>query len=233
MKEKEKTITHESFGLLSLSRITCNVGVPLFGSSIKHKNTIILRIHTAEKKRNLCSDWLHGKKKIIEVEMSPLQFTDMITNMNTQGVPVTIRHINGKRTSDFQHVNVRETFQQEFREHIQEVLGGTEKMLKEAEKLLKAPGTLKKADREKMANTLYHLAQDIKSNLPFVFKQFNKQVDRSIGEAKSEVESFFANTIHALGSEKLVRMLENGELSSIEMDMKAREKPRKIRRIKQ
>lgn len=52
---------HESYGMAGFYRLTSSHGHPLFGSSIKHRDTICLRIGTANVKRGLSTDWYHKK----------------------------------------------------------------------------------------------------------------------------------------------------------------------------
>lgn len=228
MNSDEKTTTHESYGMLSMSRITCNKGIVLFGSSLTHSNTIILRIKRADEKRHLNKFWYHGREEIIEIEMSPTQFTDAITNMNTEGTPVTIRKVTGKRMEDPPYENVFDTFNKEFKSDITKVLNNTCKIMKKTEEELKAPGAISKARRVELAELLYKVEQDIRSNLPFVHKQFLRQVSKSVSEAKGAIEAFFSNTIYRLGSERMKDELEQGNIVPPSIGIGRR----KIKRIK-
>ena len=221
---KEKTRTHESYGMLSMSRVTSNKGTVLFGSSLAHSNTIRLRIKRAEEKRHLNSFWYHGREELIEIEMSPTQFTDAITNMNTEGVPVTIRYVNGKEVEPPPYENIFDTFNEEFTDDISEILGDTCKIMKKVEEELKAPGTISKKKRLELAGLLFKVEQDIRANLPFVHKQFLRQVSKSISEAKGAIEAFFSNTIYRLGSEKMKKELEEGKIVPPKINIKQRKR---------
>ncbi len=202
---------HESFGLLSFHRQS-GADRPLFGSSIMHNNTIVLKVHHADDTRELNRHHYYGYDKIIEIEMSATQFTDAITNMNTMGVPVTIRQLDGSNMESPPFEGKVKQFEDEFKEDIKAVLGQTTRLMKLVENKLKAPGTISKATRLELAEELYHIEQDIRANLPFVHKQFNRQMDKTMTEAKGEIEAFFSSTIHALGSAKLVEELEKGNI---------------------
>ena len=45
--ELGKKESHESYGMIGCSRVTSSKGHPLFGSSVLHSNSIILRIKRA------------------------------------------------------------------------------------------------------------------------------------------------------------------------------------------
>lgn len=202
---------HASYGKINISR-NSGSGRALCGSSIRHQNTITVEICTAQLERRLHGTHFYGIDDIVEIELSPTQFTDAITNMNTSGVPCTIRRVNGKRTAECPFTDAFKEFENEFRDDIKNVLGMTNKMIKLAEEKLKGKGTLNRADRDELAAVLYKIEQDIRSNIPFLQSQFNKQVDQTVNEAKAEVEAFFTSTIHRLGSDKLIEELENGVL---------------------
>ena len=208
---EEKYIEHESFGMISISRCQSR-GTPLFGSSLVQQNLISIKIMRAEDRRDLNQHWYHPKETIVEFDMSPTQFVDAITNMNTPGVPCTLRRVDGKQMEECPYEDVMDTFQSELEEDIQSILGRTQQLMKMVETKLKAPGTISKAVRLELAEHLYHIEQDIRANLPFIYKQFNRQMDKSVSEARGEIEAFFAQTIHALGSKELIRQLDEGEL---------------------
>ena len=76
--------------MLSFHRTRSSHASALFGSSIKHKDTIRLEISHGELERGLNHDWYHANKCIVECEMSQSQFAEAITSMNMgDGVPVT------------------------------------------------------------------------------------------------------------------------------------------------
>lgn len=207
-RTKEK---HESFGLLDIARTTGSARA-LCGSSIKHNNTVTIRIKRAEKERGLNRTVYFSREELIEIEMSPTQFTDALTNMNTTGVPITIRRVAGKKMEKCPFNDTYKEFEDEFSSDIKNLLGNTAKMMKLVEGKLKATGTISKAERLELASILYRIEQDIMANLPFVQEQFNRQVDKTVLEAKGEIEAFFNNTIYQLGSDKLIEELENGTI---------------------
>ena len=58
------------------------------------------------------------------------------------------------------------------------------------------------------------LMQDVNSNLPFVQRSFNKSIDKTVLEAKGEVEAFVMNKVTSLGIkglEKEMLQLATGE----------------------
>ena len=87
---------HPSYGMLQFNR-TSGGKTALFGSSIQHSDTIMMRLRQGEVSRDINNDWFFGADVIVEVEMSYSQFAECITSMNMgSGVPVTIRYIKGQ-----------------------------------------------------------------------------------------------------------------------------------------
>ncbi len=210
-----KTREHESFGILNFSKISHSKPVTLFGSSITHNNTITLQISNAEENRDLNRSWYFERDRIVQIEMSNNQFTDAITNMNTAGIPVTIKYIKNKEIADYPYINVRKQFEDEFQADIEKIYKMVQIDLKNVIKRLKDKRTLKVKDRREIATLLNLLCTKIISNLPFVQSQFNKQMENSILEATSEIEAFFNTKIYSLGSKKLIDELEKNGLKSL------------------
>jgi len=199
--------THESYGLVGISRRTGNPG-PLFGSSIRHHNYIALTIKRAEKNRDLHRNWYFGREELIEIEMSNTQFAELITTMNVgDGVPCTIRHIGRQRMEDPPGVEQRQIFEDEFKDDIQKVGKKIESAIQKAEEIYNRKGNINKSDRNQVVSLLRSIAQDINSNMPFVHSQFNEAMDKTVAEAKGEIEAFVTNKITSLGIAALKNQL--------------------------
>ena len=111
----DATVEHESFGLLSFIRTQSNQNKHLFGSSIKHQNTIHMRVNACKENRGLNRYWYYPKETIIDIEMSYSQFAEAIVAMNTTGIPCTIRKVMGNEMEDCPGESQREMFEKEFK----------------------------------------------------------------------------------------------------------------------
>lgn len=197
--------SHPSYGTLAFSRKTGGA-TPLFGSSIEHRDTIAMTLYHADITRGLHSDSIFGNKKIAEVEMSYSQFAEAITSMNMgSGVPVTIRWTekDGRiPTCDF--VSKREQFADEFKEHVNKAMDDSQNLIKEVSDLFNQKKTLTKADKENIMKKLSKLSQNIGCNMDFIADQFNKQMDKTVMEAKGEIEAFCQNKVNSIATASLV-----------------------------
>lgn len=194
---------HESYGLIGFNRSYGGERY-LFGSSIPHNNVITLTIREGELDRSLNRDWYYGRKKLIEVAMSESQFAELITSFgHGDGVPCTLKEVMGERRESCPFENKRMQFENEVKEHIEEIHADTEKLIKETKDLFESKKAFNKADKEKVINLLEKINREIKSNTPFIMSQFNEQMDKTVKEAKGEVEAFTQTKMHSLALEAL------------------------------
>lgn len=78
-----------------------------------------------------------------------------------------------------------------------------ENLTKRAEEILEDRKAPTKTKKEEILNSIDLLKQEIYSNIPFMAEQFNKQMDKTVSEAKGEVEAFVDSKVHSLGIEGL------------------------------
>lgn len=196
-KEAEK---HESYGLLAISRTQ---GTPrsLFGSSIKHGDTIVLSISEAEVKRQYQKNWYHSKKELIEVEMSASQFAEAITTLNCGvGTPVTLKMVAGKTIAEPPDVDFKEIVKAELKSEMGELAERINELSKDAKEILERKGKpITASEKEKLLKDIMHLSQEVRSNIPFAHECFQEAVDQTVVEAKAEVDACFSAVREKLG----------------------------------
>ncbi len=184
-------VKHPSFANIYIGRTYCSGQKNLFGSSIKHSETITLKISPAYMARDLNYDRYYADNTpYIEVEMSQAQFAQAITSLNMgAGVPVTLTRLNGEYIEPCPFVDKREQFNNEFRDDMQRVSKEIDEVTAEVEKLVEEKRTFSKADREKILKALSNVKHQISSNYPYMYSMFNEQMDKTVSEAKAEIES--------------------------------------------
>lgn len=197
--------SHPSYGTLLFNR-AYGGKTPLFGSSIEHSNVITMELRHADITRGSNRDDIFGNKPIVKVEMSYSQFAEAITSFGQgTGIPVTIRYTekDGKiPPCDF--VSKREQFTGEFKEQTNKTMKESKELINEVTELFSSKKTLTKADKENILKKLNMLNYDIGSNIGFIADQFNEQMNKTVMEAKGEIESFCQNKINAIASASLV-----------------------------
>ena len=197
--------SHPSYGTLLFNR-AYGGKTPLFGSSIEHSNVITMELRHADITRGLNRDDIFGNKPIVKVEMSYSQFAEAITSFGQgTGIPVTIRYTekDGKiPPCDF--VSKREQFTGEFKEQTNKTMKESKRLISEVAELFSSKKTLTKTDKENILTKLNMLNSDIGSNIGFIADQFDEQMDKTVMEAKGEIESFCQNKINAIANASLV-----------------------------
>ena len=180
---------HESFGVLNISRVQVSGNMPLFGSSIEHNNLIMIEVKTAFRDRHLHQDWIHSDKLLLRASMSPSQFADAITSLNAgTGTPITLEYVTGDdhHREEPPRPQKHQQFQSELGETLAEALQLTDELIAETKGRIR-----RKAEAVKR-----HLA----SNMPFVETQFARQMDKTVTEAKAEIEAFATMRERATGA---------------------------------
>ena len=202
---------HPSFGMLQFNHAYGSSAHALFGSSIKHSNVITLKITQGKMSRGLSENWYFGGKSYIEAEMSYSQFAEAISSFGMgSGVPITLRYINGERIEDCPFFSTIEKFQEEFKERQDSTADVLKDGIKAARKLLSEKKSFGKKDIEELLGILEHAGREQGGNATFIYDQFNRQLEKTVTEAKGEVEAFIQNKLHAVAMDAL----KNGNIIS-------------------
>lgn len=196
---------HPCYGMLGFKRRSSGTAVPLFGSSIRHRDTICMILKHGESERYLNNDRYYGSNIIAEVEMSYSQFAEAITAMNVgDGVPCTIRFTEKDGyIKDRPFVGKRGQFEQEFADHLEEIKREASNTIDEVKRIFDKK-SIGKGDKEQIIKKLEYLAMQIGSNTEFVYSQFNEQMDKTVLEAKGEIEAFCQNKMNSIAQAALM-----------------------------
>jgi hypothetical protein len=219
---KEKTDTHPSYGMIQVNSFSGRR--TFFGSSIQHGGGISITICEGDNIRKINNDWYHAGKELIRVEMSYTQFAEMITaSMNTQGVPCSIRRIDGKSIPAPPFINKRTLYQQEFKEHMQEQAERLDSLVARVDELSKKKGTINKKEINEVKKLVDKAHQDLNDNTHYIANCWNEQLEKTTTEAKGEIEGFVDNKVRQLGIKGLQELSEISLLETSEMDEIANE----------
>lgn len=206
--------SHPSFGMAGFSRVSGR-GMTLFGSSIQHNEIMTLRIQTAEVDRHLSREWYHAKKCLIEVDFSSTQFAEMITSPNQgSGVPCTIRYLDGVRIPEPPYESVKDRYSSEFKAKMGNITERVDDSLNIVKNIL-SKDRITKGDKEEILALCVEYFNSIKSGVPFIEKSFTEQMERTVLEAKNEVEAFVQRRLTEEGIKALTggsgefKLLEN------------------------
>lgn len=205
-EDNSSIFTHPAFGMIGFSRVSGGDKI-LFGSSIKHNDRILLTIKHSEEKRSLHRDSYYERGKIIEVEMSYSQFAEAIIAMNVgSGIPCTIRFTekDGYIPMIAENNLKRQQFVDEFSDTIHKAMRQVQDVVNEIQSTLDDKKALGVKDRRELISKLQQVKYNIGCNLDFCANQFNKQMDKTVFEAKGEIEAFCQNKINSIANTILV-----------------------------
>ena len=195
---------HESFGMIGFSRVSSSHGVSFFGSSIRSNHFIHLRIKRGSRRRDLAHYWYHGEENLIEIRLSPNQFAELLTTLNVgDGVPCTIERVGNQQMAECPAVHQRQLYEDEFRQTMKDVAEKAHDLERQVVDMFFDGERIGKKARLDVKGKLGALVAYIDDKMPWVQKQFNEAMDKTVVEAKGEVEAFVNHKIHSLGIEAL------------------------------
>jgi hypothetical protein len=207
---------HPSFGMIDIVRGTSSGKQNLFGSSIQQQAFIKLEISRAILNRDIYhDDYFPISPPLISVYMSPSQWADAITSLNTTGVPCTIEWFNGENIEAPPFESKRVQFDEEFKKKLEDTASETNEFITKIKEILAKPNIGKK-DREEILQQIDMIRMQIASNIPYIKKSFTEQMDQTVIEAKNEVSHLIEERLKALGLEKLKDQLSVDRLPELE-----------------
>ena len=74
----EMIYTHPSYGQLEVTRCSSSSAHPLYGSSIKHRETLRIRLYSSSAKRSLSNNWYHPGRTMFNLAFVKDQFTEQM-----------------------------------------------------------------------------------------------------------------------------------------------------------
>lgn len=186
----------------------------MFGSSIEHDVVMKLSINTCEVDRSFSKDRYYPVNNIIEIELTPAQYAEMITNLNHGvGVPCTITRFQGKIIkNDLKLKDEVEVFKKEYKQNIGEIFDDIKNYINSIDD--KKPSAPKKI--KELKERLNGLIYSIEKEGPFLSNIFNEYIEKVFVEAQAKIENNISLKLQNLGIEKLnglqiKKQLENKE----------------------
>ena len=86
-------------------------------------------------------------------------------------------------------------YKKEFQEHFRKTYEKSRVLLRQVKERFSTKKALTKKEKEEILTTLTILSNDIGSNIDFQLKQFQEQMEKTVQEAKGEIEAFYQNRV--------------------------------------
>lgn len=188
---KENTYKHESQGMLQIAKVKSNKAESMFGSRVATTEAIRITLKQGVLERDLNYDKAYATgKALFELEMTPLQFAEMITSLNNgDGTPVTIRQFNGKEMQEPVYKTETEVFSSEFEREMKKLVSDLKGLTKKVYGRLEQTKPLNKAEKDEIKLGLEGIERFIGSNLPYMEKTFTENIERTVQEAKMMINA--------------------------------------------
>lgn len=186
--------THESYGLIEISRTQCSPPMTLFGSPVKTSNPICLRIHTAYiHNPNTADEYYHPQGQLIEVDLSPAQYAELITTMNIgSGTPCTIKWVTGdknQRREKCPEHHPLEAVNNEVKATMKNVTDSIEKLKTIAQNVLDQKGNIPQASRKELLGQINNVLMQLQQNVPYVHEKVTEAIQDTLQKAKAEISA--------------------------------------------
>ena len=202
MFEKEKS--EDYMGMISWSRLSYGSVRPHFGTDVKTSHSIRLEISTAKESSELSHNWYFADKRIIEVEMSPIQWAEFLTSGNTTGVPCTLKWQVGK---GFMSEPKETTIEEDYNKEVDEAFSKFDDSFDKVAKTLKEQIDTNKPMGKKSLEELLRQVEILKSlatgNIKFVKDFFKEDMSKIVTQAKAEFNAYTETRIREIGIEAL------------------------------
>lgn len=209
----EKGIEHHpAFGKAVVSRRS-STGTTLFDSDLLHHEVVTLTISEASRKRELNTDWIHGGKELIEIQMSTTQWGALITSMNYgDGVPVTLTSLPDRPlVPGLPHAPRLQTSLDEIKNSVSNLVADLRTSVKDLEETIEAKKGIR-AVRESLGRVKGAL-RNAEANSVFTVTSLQEAAEHVVTSARAEIDALLTRHGAALGSATVATpALEAGEV---------------------
>lgn len=196
--------THESYGMISVSRVKSSDSTALFGSDVAHHNLVEIRLQGGgERVRGLNHDWYHAcGPTLLSVCLTEAQFVQMITSPNAGNVPCTIRRVGErsfslpKRTaSGIEHLKM------EAQAYIDKAVSNLHTAQAEIEAISSGEKKANKATLSELHCELETAKQNLSSNQDYLVGCLQERLEKMHSESVAEFEAYVSSSLSQHGLE--------------------------------
>ena len=103
-----------------------------------------------------------------------------------------------------ENISKRQQFVDEFSENITNAMAQVQEQIDQIQKSIDEKKSLGVKDRKEIISRLNSVKSNIGANLVFCAKQFDEQMDKTVAEAKGEIEAFCQNKINTIAQSALI-----------------------------
>ncbi len=192
--------THPAYGMLGICRCQGDPGT-LFGSEIKTPMSFIrITLSAAEDHWSLSRSWFHGRKTLVELDMTHSQFAEAITTLNVgSGIPCTIRYLPGE---ELPRIADDTTVHDQIKADVKDTANEAVDRIKALHAAI-AEAKLPKGVQNKLLELARSAAASLDNSLPFVLDQYAEALESMKAKAATEVDAMLMAAITRAGIDVL------------------------------
>lgn len=196
-------ISHPAYGLISVTRPSGG-RKEMFGSDLRHDNTVTIRIANAIEERSLGRSWYYEKGKILELDMTEAQWAKFVSSHGMSGTPVTLRYIREEgEIPGIESQNSKADYsEKEFERVIKNNMQYAQDALNEVKDLI-VKGKAGKKDLENLEKVLWCIVERFPDSAAFAVKAFKEETEEMVEGAKIEIEASLSALVQNTGIEAL------------------------------
>ncbi|MCD0159700.1 hypothetical protein IHN63_00105 [Deinococcus sp. 6YEL10] len=219
MSREETVQKHPAMGLVVISKTShggtgrASRGVPLFGSDLRHTETVSITVMESSVSRSLSNDWHHQGRRLLELRMSTAQWAQMVSSFgNGNGTPVTLEYITRDGPGRIEPYPDPPSKIEQFEQEVEASVASNTDRLKDVHAeiaRLIGSGKAGKRDLEALHRNLGLAISANASSATFVVEQHKERMEQTVAEAKIEVEAYVTETLGRLGRRALLEQLQD------------------------
>jgi hypothetical protein len=200
----DTSIKHPSFGQIRISRWTGNTKEHLFNTNVETGAGIAIELHEAEILRRDTHEHVFGGKILFKVDLSPAQFAELLTNMNTEGAACTIRYNAAYPGFQVPRPPLLETAMAKVESEFNQAMLDLEVIDEEVGlRLRTALEKLPAKHRATVTEAVNLLTDRVKSQIPYIREKFEEATAKTVTQAKQEIDAYAQTIVQAMGIESL------------------------------
>lgn len=186
MMNKSDIRNDRNIGIINVTRGYGSSSNRFVGSTVPSDTTITISIRNAEKFSDKFSkETFYGKENIVEVEMTPNQWAELITTINYgSGTPCTVTMIGNERIPQtYETESVFEYHNSKLQSDFEQKTTEFKTLFAEALDILDNKKTITKSDRDTIARAYRNVERFFGDSAPFMQKLFKEDLERHTVDA--------------------------------------------------
>ena len=200
--------SHPAFGKITVSNST-GTKRKLCGSNTLHSSTISIDIQSATVEKKYASDFVHGDKMLMRLEMTHAQFANLFSSVgNGSGTPCTIRcatdgELKVNPEIEYEDIN---PISEQLKNSLNKTIKTLNHKIEQVDSLIEK-GKANKSELKLLKDSFEGVKSELKNNLPFYFKEFEEYQENIVEDAKQQVNQTIVNNLKNLGIESAKNFL--------------------------